>query len=291
MKKSSRYVRVMWRIAFASFSAALLIGVALISVYLPPTDPATIDVTVPDLVGQIYNAGQPPVAADRFSVRIEYRTDADAPPDTVLSQSPAAGSTRRVIIGKRPCELRLVLSAGLPTLEIPNVIGLQADAAEHQLRELGLSVTRQLRTDARYAAGQVIATQPPVGQTLHPGETVVLQISSTQTKRTLTVPSVVGAPRSVAIAALRRVGILIKQTQYAPSDQPRDTVIAQFPLGNTLVAADLEGATLTLSDGSLLQEAEDMPQTDPNDQANAEAEDELQREADGDPQAMPQPNP
>ena len=119
----------------------------------------------------------------------------------------------------------------------------------------------------------------------------MLQISSTQTKRTLTVPSVIGAPRSVAIAALRRVGILIKQTQYAPSDQPRDTVIAQFPPGNTLVAADLEGATLTLSDGSLLQEAEDMPQTDPNDQANAEAEDELQREADGDPQAMPQPNP
>ena len=103
MKHPSRYRRVMWRITFFSFSAALLIGVALLSMYLPPADPATIDVTVPDLVGQIYDAGQPPVEADYFSVRIEYRTDTDTPPDTILSQSPDAGSTRRVIIGKRPC--------------------------------------------------------------------------------------------------------------------------------------------------------------------------------------------
>jgi serine/threonine-protein kinase len=184
----------------------------------------------------------------------------------------------------------LVLSAGLPTLEIPNVIGLQADAAERQLRQVGLSVIRRSVSDARYAVGQVIATTPAVGATVTPGDTVTLQISATATKRTLTVPNVVGAPRSVAIAALRRVGILAQKLEYAPSDQPRDTVIAQFPLGNTIVPADCEGATLTLSDGSLQKAPEDMPGAQPNDRPNAEADDEMQREASGEPESMPEPN-
>lgn len=290
MKHPSRYCRVMWRITFFSFSAALLLGVALLSMYLPPADPATADLTVPDLVGQVYTADLPSLPADRFSVSVEYRTDAGVPADTVLSQTPTPGSVRRIVPGKHPCELHLVLSAGTPTLSVPNVIGLQADAAERQLRQVGLSVTRRSVSDARYAAGQVIATTPAVGATVTPGDTVTLQISATATKRTLTVPNVVGAPRSVAIAALRRVGILAPKLEYAPSDQPRDTVIAQFPLGNTIVPADCEGATLTLSDGSLQKAPEDMPGAQPNDRPNAEADDEMQREASGEPESMPETN-
>ena len=291
MKKSSRFRRITWRIAFFSFSAALLVAVALLSIYLPPADPATVDLTVPDLVGQLYRAELSNLPADRFSVSIEYRTDADLPPDTVLSQSPSAGSIRRVVIGKRPCELRLVLSAGTPTLTVPDVIGLQADATERQLREAGFAVTRQQVSDARYAAGQVIATTPAAGATLHPGDTITLQISTTATKRTLTVPNVVGAPRSVAIAALRRVGILTESIEYAPSDQPRDTVIAQFPLGNTIITADRKSATLTLSDGSLQKAPEDMPDAQPSDRPNAEADDEMQRETEDDAAPMPRPTP
>jgi serine/threonine-protein kinase len=278
MKHPSRYRRVMWRITFFSFSAALLLGVALLSMYLPPADPATADLTVPDLVGQVYTADLPSLPADRFSVSVEYRTDAGVPADTVLSQTPTPGSVRRIVPGKRLCELHLVLSAGTPTLSVPNVIGLQADAAERQLRQVGLSVIRRSVSDARYAAGQVIATTPAVGATVAHGDTVTLQISATATKRTLTVPNVVGAPRSVAIAALRRVGILAQKLEYAPSDQPRDTVIAQFPLGNTIVPADCAGATLTLSDGSLYAPDEDA------------ADQELFNEAEPDTEQMPHPS-
>ena len=172
MNKTSRYRRVVWRIAFFSMSAALLIGVALISVYLPPQHPNTVDIIVPDLVGTMYRPEYPDLPDALYRITVEYRTDDTAAPGIILSQSPPAGSVRRVTQGLRPCQLRLTVSAGVPTISLPDLIGMNIDAAELKLRELGLTVVRQEQLTAQFAPGQVIRMQPQPASVLHGGDTV-----------------------------------------------------------------------------------------------------------------------
>ncbi|MBQ7338038.1 MAG: PASTA domain-containing protein [Clostridia bacterium] len=291
MKTRSRYRRAMWRIAFFTFAAATLIVTALLSVYLPPIDEGAEDVTVPDLVGSTYTQDDPRLPRDLYEISVEYRTDDTAPAGTILAQSPPANATRRIVKEKNPCRLFLVVSAGIPTISLPDVKGLGAKAAALQLGELGLRVVRESRATDAYSPGQVVETRPAAGTPLHRGDTVTLFESTTKTRRTLTVPDVTGVPITEASALLRRAGMTAREIIYAPSELPRDTVISQFPLGNTLVTRANTAATLTVSDGSLQPPPEQMPHADESDNFSQAAEDELHNETEDEPpELMPRLN-
>lgn len=268
MKCFSPVRRILSRIAFFSFAISVLIAVALLARYLPPPDAQAMDLCVPSLIGTIYGEHDAIWEDGTFRVTLQYRTD-DAPAGTVLSQSPAPHAVRRVVAGKRPCELTLTLSTGVCTVALPNLIGLDADAAALRLGEMGLRVVRQAQQRADFSPGQVIAMQPPAGTLCRREDTVTLTVSATQTQRTLRVPDVTALPREVAVAALQRAGFRVREISYRPDLAPAGTVLAQFPLGGTTVTTSLHDATLILSDGSL----------QPTPPANA-AEDELQKESD-----------
>ncbi len=272
MKARSRYRRAAWRITFFSFAAAALLGVALLATYFPAPDASTVDVTVPALVGTPYAKEDDRLPEDLYRVTVIYQTDDTTPAGTILAQTPAPNTTRRAVRGKRPCSLQLTLSAGTPNLTLPELIGLDADAAALRLREMGLSVVQSRRQTTALSPGQVMDTTPAAGSLLHRGDTVTLTVSTTATQKTRTVPDVVGLPREVAAASLRRMGLPVKDMTYAPSELPAGTVLAQFPLGGTIVSAALSSARLTLSDGSLL------PPTAADEDNTAEI-DEQQKEA------------
>ena len=243
--------RLLRRIAFFSFAAATVVIVAILARYFPSAPQTTRDVTVPDLIGQIYLPNDPRLPSDRYEVTVEYRTDTEQAAGTVLAQSPTPNAVRRTVQGKQRCPLHLTVSAGTPHLTLPELIGTDATLATLQLQALGLRVIHRQQVTDRFTLGQVLQMTPPAGSTLTPGESVTLTVSTVKTQRTLTVPQLVGAPRELALAALRRAGMRAGQITYAPSDKPRDTVISQFPLGNTLITPACAAATLTLSDGSL----------------------------------------
>ena len=159
-------------------------------------------------------------------------------------------------------------------LILPDLIGLDADAARLRLVEMGLHVTLQQVMTNQYSPGQVVEVQPAIGSSLRKGDIVTLRVSTTKTQRSLRVPDVIGTPREVAVAALRRAGISKIKVVYAASALPYDTVISQFPLGNTLVSPSSQELTLTLSDGS-------QQPYDEQDEPNDAAEDEFYNEAPG----------
>ena len=259
----NRYGRAMLCIGTVSLTLSALLGLWLLFTFLPPTPKGTQDVTVPSLIGELYEAHDARLPAELFDLTVEYRTDAVAPTGTILSQSPGGGAVRRIVPGKRRCALHLTVSAGEPTLTLPDLIGRNAETAALQLQQMGLSVLRQKQASTRVAPGQILLTEPLAGTTLHPGDTVTLIESTTKTMRTLRVPSVVGLDEQAALAALQRAGLTPTASLYAPSAEPRGTVISQYPLSDTLVTAGL-GATLTLSDGTLppVTPPEQMPQGD-----------------------------
>ncbi len=251
MKTQNRFRRAMGLIFFFSIAAAIIIAVTLLSIYLPPADPATQDITVPDLLGSPYQENDPRLPADLYRVTPEYRTDDSHPAGTILSQSPAPQAVRRVVAGRMPCTLHLVISAGQQSITLPDLTGYGADTAALLLQEMGLTVKRERRINDAYAAGQVMETLPAAGTVLQKDDTVVLIESVTTTRRTLTVPDVTGMTLDRARETLLRAGFVTARVVYRPDVLPADTVVAQFPLGKTTVTSATTHATLTLSDGSL----------------------------------------
>lgn len=270
--------RILRRIAFFSFAAATVALVAILALYFPAAPQTTHDVTVPDLIGQVYLPEDPRLPSALYEVTVEYRTDTAHTAGTVLAQTPSPNAVRRTVQGKQRCQLHLTLSAGVPQIVLPDLIGTDAALATLQLQTLGLHVIHRQKVTDRFTLGQVLQISPPAGSTLTPGESVTLTVSTVNTQRTLTVPQLVDAPREVALAALRRAGMSAKQITYVPSDKPRDTVISQFPLGNTLITPAHAAAALTLSDGSLYAPDEDA------------ADQELFNEAEPDTEQMPHPS-
>lgn len=261
-RKKNRYGSVMLGIGMTTLCISALLGVWLMATFLPPMPEGTEDVTVPQLLGEVYVGVDERLSADIYDVTVDYRTDGAAEKGTVLAQSPSAGAIRRVVPGKRRCALHLTLSAGEARVTLPDVIGQSAATAALQLQEKGLIVTREKRRSTQYSPGQVIEMRPAPGSLVRPGEAVTLVESTVATVRTLTVPDVVGLDAATAAARLRGAGLIPDATLYAPSAQPEGTVISQYPLSGTLVTAGMR-ATLTLSDGTLApppqESVEDMP--------------------------------
>lgn len=256
MNNQRRFRRAMVLIFFFSTAASVLIAVILLSIYLPPADPQAQDITVPDLIGTVYTANDPRLPVSLYRVSVEYRTDDEQGAGTILSQSPAPNAVRRVVADKAPCALHLVVSAGKQVTTLPDMTGLRAESAALRLAEMGFAVRREKQSSAAYAVGQVIATRPAAGATLQAGDTVTLIEGATQPRRTLTVPDVVGMTAEQARQALLHAGFVVDELNYRADTLPTDTVVAQFPLGNTLVTSANTRATLTLSDGTLLDPRE-----------------------------------
>ena len=131
-------------------------------------------ITVPDFRG----ATEETIAADgRFAVTAEYRYD-ESPAGTILSQEPAPGSVRKIGEDRKKCELRVVVSMGLETVALPDVVGKNAKVAAAELRNAGFSV--ELLTDptaAVHASGIVTRIDPVAGSVLQVGERVTLWVS------------------------------------------------------------------------------------------------------------------
>lgn len=245
--------RILCYIAFFSFSSAVLVGVGLISRFIPPAAPNAEDITVPDLLGSLYDPEDGRLPADLFDVTVDYLVDDQALVGTILAQTPMSGAVRRVIPGQQRCPMQVTVCAAAPLVTMPNFIGTNAEIAAQQLNALGLRVLRRTEVNDRVSLGRVLQTEPTAGEQVRIGDAVTLVVSTVKTQRTLRVPHVVGAPCEMARLALKRAGIALESVIYVPSDLPRDTVLTQFPLSRTTITASQATATLTVSDGSLAQ--------------------------------------
>lgn len=245
--------RGLLRFLFVLLSVGALTATYLFTVYLSGTDAAGREITVPSLVGRTLTDDA--ILSDgNYEIVYEYRTDADTAPGTVLSQSPAAGSLRRVIPGRSPCVLCLTVSTGPAQYTLPPLIGKDAKETALLLRSHGLIVHRKSVLRSDLSPGQVVAVDPPEGTVLREGEAVTLTESRILTVKTVRVPDVIGTELALANNALVLRGLRPDEPEYAYSDEiPPGCVISQRPVSGTAVVTG-SSAHLVVSKGCEFEE-------------------------------------
>ncbi|MFM1723266.1 Stk1 family PASTA domain-containing Ser/Thr kinase [Rhodococcus sp. PAM 2766] len=140
------------------------------------------------------------------------------------------------------------LVANPATVQVPNVAGMTAQAAEAQLRGMNLDTSIQTRPDAVVAEGNVIATTPSAGSSVSEKSTVTLQVSSGPEQ--VQVPKLSGLSQDEAAQALNAVGLrLAPDVERAPSDPAQlDKVTVQDPSAGAKINLD-STVSITLGSG------------------------------------------
>ncbi|HEX8975025.1 MAG TPA: Stk1 family PASTA domain-containing Ser/Thr kinase [Solirubrobacteraceae bacterium] len=140
---------------------------------------------VPDVTGQTDAAARAQLTNAGFTVASTNQASTTSPPGTVLSQSPAGGtsaypgSTVSIVVAQAP-----------KRTSVPSVVGQKAATATKQLTGAGLKVTRQTQnvTD-QTQDGKVIKQNPAAGQKVAPGSTVTIIVGHFAPTNTPTTPT------------------------------------------------------------------------------------------------------
>jgi len=164
-----------------------------------------------------------------WNLIVQYADHEEIEEGRVISQSPAAGVTRRLYRGADLCNITLTVSRGRPSYELPDLAGQSERDASLLLGNHGISVSLREIEAENAPKGTVLQTIPKAGTTLREGDQVILQVSKGTAHRTLSVPSLLGLTEAQANTLLRTKGFLVGSVSYQNSPRPAGIVIAQTP--------------------------------------------------------------
>jgi serine/threonine-protein kinase len=140
----------------------------------------------------------------------------------VISTTPAGGTL--LAQGER---VRVDVSSGVAKFPVPNVVGLDQDAATQALEDKKLvPVVNEAVSDQ--PEGNVIQQAPPVGTKVSAGDRVTITVS--KGPATVAVPDVVGLTRGDARGALQTAGFQVQvKTRESQDPADDDIVLDQRP--------------------------------------------------------------
>ncbi len=217
--------------------------------------------TVPNLAGMSLEGAQ--IALARARLRLTEtpasKENAEMPPELILEQTPAGGETVNV-----DSIVHVTVSAP-PTVSVPNLAGLDPDAAGKALAEAGLTLGGLTQQGSDKPVGLVMEQTPGAGLRVPSGSTVDIVLAMPVA---LVTPSVVGMTLDQAKAVLEQAGLLLaERTTRRPSNFPTDTIIEQDPAAGAptgkgafvrVVLADAVMVLMPKLVGTLLDEAREL---------------------------------
>lgn len=185
------------------------------------------DAPVPELKGMTRQEAAELTADSGLVLEVvDQRYDAAVSSGRVLWQEPAPGlSVRR---GRR---IKVVVSLGGKVLEVPELVGQPNQAVSVTLSQEGLQAGGEARVhNTTYAAGTVIAQNPPAGSVSVPGERVHRLVSLGPPERRWVMPDLGGRSRAQVEAWLRAGGFRLGPARLvAYSGSAPGTVVGQHP--------------------------------------------------------------
>ncbi len=135
--------------------------------------------------------------------------------------------------------VQYVVSRGVETTTVPNVVGMTKQQAEAKLRAAGFRVRASDAFSESVPAGKVISQNPQEKLTVAVGSVVSIVVSKGAER--VSVPDVIGRTAIDAKAVLEAAGFKV-ELQYEPHSEA-GTVLEQSPSPGTSVA---KGSTVTL---------------------------------------------
>jgi serine/threonine-protein kinase len=172
-----------------------------------------------------------------FKVNVQQRYSKTVPKSLAIATEPAAGTQ---LSTAQP--VTLLISRGVNTVTVPDVVGLDDQAALAALSEADLSGT-EVQRDSSEPQGEVLSQSPAAGKRVARGSQVTIFAST----GAITVPDVVGQARKAAVTAVKRAGFTVAVTEQTTTDQTEvGVVISEFPPGGS---RGQRGDTVTISVG------------------------------------------
>ncbi|MEV6268364.1 Stk1 family PASTA domain-containing Ser/Thr kinase [Kribbella sp. NPDC051936] len=168
----------------------------------------------------------------------------------VMSTDPKAGDRIR-----KNGDIGLTVSKGPERYRVPQLVGLQLDAAQQALSPIKL-ITGQINEQYNETVpqGRVIAISPRFNTEVKPGTAVNFAVS--KGKRPITVPDLTGKPYKEANKTLRKLGFVVGRSTQYDEKVAEGNVISQSPNSGTLFAKDK--VSLVVSLGPPLREVPDV---------------------------------
>jgi len=196
-------------------------------------------VAVPDVSNLNQASATKRLQTAGFQVNVRQEYSKSVPKGLAIGTEPAAGtqlSTAQAVT--------LLISRGVNTVTVPNVVGLDDQAALAALSNAGLSGV-EVQRDSTEPQGKVLNQSPAAGKQVSRGSQVTIFAST----GAITVPDVTGQDRKTAVNTLKKAGFVVAVTEQTTTDPAQlNRVISEFPPGGS---RGQRGDTVTISVGVL----------------------------------------
>jgi beta-lactam-binding protein with PASTA domain len=191
------------------------------------------DVMVPSLLSKRVSEAGALSARAGLLVRVEgRRNDPKVPPERIVAQEPAPGSTL-----KARRSIRVWVSLGPRRQKVPAVEGQSVRAARLLFEEAQVPIARVAEVDDPAEEGVVLAQRPAPGEVESVGEGVSLLVSRGPAGRDYVMPDLIGLRADDVVDGLRRAGLKVADVRYrAYPGLASGIVLRQAPLAGHRVS-------------------------------------------------------
>jgi serine/threonine-protein kinase len=184
-------------------------------------------IAVPNVVSLSVNDARKKLEALGLKLVVGQQTESDTiPANVIASQDPAPQSS-----ADPNAVVNVIVSTGPATAAVPNVVGMDADAAQSALQAAGFNVARAYTVDAANPTGKISLQQPESGKKVKKGSNVTAFVSVSGS-----IPDVTGMSVADAKRALLDQGYQIGNTAYTQDSSLQDgQVVRTEPEANASV--------------------------------------------------------
>lgn len=187
-------------------------------------------VNMPNLVGKTREEAQ--TMADNLDLRLEIEEIASSEVEAgkVISQDPEYKEEKI----KAGSVIKIKVSKGPETTELPKLEGMQIEDARKTAEELGITLKEETENSDKVEAGYIIKQDTAVGTLVKSGDTVTVHVSAGVEK--VKVPTVIGMDEGTAIATLKNAGLNPTVKYESNEEKENGKVISQSIDENTETA-------------------------------------------------------
>ncbi|MGB7426149.1 MAG: PASTA domain-containing protein, partial [Ornithinimicrobium sp.] len=208
-----------WMLGALGLLALAAVAFVVFQVLSPSEDAEVAQVLVPSVLNTTQDVAEQRIEEAGLVPEVEQRQSTEAEGE-VIEQNPNSNSS--VDEGST---VEIVVSSGPDAIVIFDVQGFQEDAARTRIEADGLTVAGRTeeQNDADFARGEVVATDPAIGQSVSRDTEVTLILASGR----VDVPNVVGQEQSDAVLELRDLNLSPATTFAESNESSPGTVLEQ----------------------------------------------------------------
>ena len=193
---------------------------------------ATSRVEIPDLVGKDLEYATNLLAERHLQLKtVERQIDPKLAEDHIIAQDPRPGTKT-----KKNQMIRVVVSGGIETVTVPDVIGKSWNQAKRLLRQNKFRIGHVAYAHSAEVPVDTIVAQTPFAQTdASIGTTVDLLVSRGSYKKVMVMPDLVEQNLAYAVGVIEKLGLVLGKVEHEEYDIPPNTVLSHVPRPGALV--------------------------------------------------------